>query len=327
MAGRRTISVVTSLYASTAYIFEFYHRTKAVIDRAGLDYEFIFVDDGSPDDSALSVARLRESDKAVHLIRLSRNHGQQRAMLTGLQHTRGDLVYAVDVDLEEKPEDLVRLLESMEANHADAAYGVMITRQGGFARRTLGRTFHRIMSALSSIPIPENQLWSRVMTRRFVEAVCRFDEQHLYLGAIFQLVGFAQVAVPLEKTFKRSSSYSLWKRSVAALDALTSFSVAPLYGLCLLGLVTLASCGLLIAILIVQKLVFGVSIEGWTTLAVLLLAFIGVVMFAQGLLGIYVGKIFAQVKNRPRCIIESSTLASEPGESDALVGRELVARP
>jgi putative glycosyltransferase len=324
-SDRRTVSVVTSLYGSGPYVFEFYHRTKTVIDRAGLAYEFIFVDDGSPDDCAAKVRRLREDDSAVHLLCLSRSHGQQRAMLTGLQHARGDLVYAVDVDLEEKPEDLARLLEVLQTAGADMAYGVMIVREGGFVRRTLGHQFHRLMTVLSSIPIPENQLWSRVMTRRFVDGVCRFNEQHLYLGAIFQLVGFRQVAVPLEKTFKRSSSYDLWKRLVTALDALTSFSVVPLYALCVLGLGTLALCGLLISVLTVQKLVFGISIEGWTTLAVLLLAFMGAVMFAQGIIGVYVGKIFAQVKERPGCIIESSTLA-DVGQKEPAPERKLITR-
>ena len=194
----------------------------------------------------------------------------------------------------------------------------MRTREGGFARRTLGRAFHRAMSALSSVHIPEDQLWSRVMTRRFVRAVGRFNERHLYLGGIFPARWLSSDAIPLEKSFKRSSSYGFWKRSVAALDALTSFSVAPLYGLCLLGLAIVILCGVLAIGIVVQKLVLGVSIEGWTTLAVLLLSFMGIGMFTQGILGIYVGKIFAQVKNRPLCIIESSTL-DEEGERPARI--------
>lgn len=307
----KTISVVTSLYRSAPYVFEFYHRTRRTIERTGFDYEFIFVDDGSPDDAAEHVRRLRESDDAVHLIRLSRNHGQQRAMLTGLQHARGDLVFALDVDLEEKPEDLAVLLDAMQAGNADAAYGVMQARRGGFVKRMLGGAFHRMMTRLSATPIPENQLWSRVMTRRVVNAICRFDEEHLYLGGIFHLVGFRQVAVPLEKLDKHSTTYGFWKRSLAAIDALTSFSIAPLYGLCVFGLLMIVTCALLAAVIVVQKLVFGVTVPGWPTLAVLLLAFMGIVIFAQGLLGIYIGKIFAQVKNRPRRIIASSTLAPD----------------
>jgi putative glycosyltransferase len=304
-----TISVVTSLYRSAPYVFEFYHRTRRTIERTGFGYEFIFVDDGSPDDAAAHVRRLREDDQAVHLIRLSRNYGQQRAMLTGLRHARGDLVFALDVDLEEKPEDLLVLLDAMQGQHADAAYGVMRTRRGGLIKRMLGGAFHRMMTRLSATPIPENQLWSRVMSRRVVNAICRFDEEHLYLGGIFHLVGFTQVAVQLDKLDKHSTTYGFWKRSLAAIDALTSFSVAPLYGLCLFGLLMIVICALLALVIVVQKLVLGVSVPGWPTLAVLLLAFMGIVIFAQGLLGIYVGKIFAQVKNRPRGIIASSTLS------------------
>jgi putative glycosyltransferase len=318
MPGHRpkTISVVTSLYRSAPYVFEFYHRTKRAVERAGYASEFIFVDDGSPDNAAEHVGRLREGDDRVHLIRLSRNHGQQRAMLTGLQHARGDLVFALDVDLEEKPEDLATLLEAMRAQNADAAYGVMQARRGGFVKRLLGGMFHQMMTRIAATPIPENQLWSRVMTRRVVNAVCRFDEEHLYLGGIFHLVGFKQVAVPLEKLDKHSTTYGFWKRSLTALDALVSFSVAPLYALCAFGLLMIVVCALLATVIVVQKLVFGVSVPGWPTLAVLLLAFMGIVIFAQGLLGIYIGKIFAQVKNRPRCIIASSTLSpDEDGRS------------
>ena len=315
-----SISVVTALYNSAPYVFEFYHRTRTTIERLGLDYEFIFVDDGSPDDAADKVECLRQTDARVHLIRLSRNHGQQRAMLAGLHHAHGELVFAIDVDLEERPEDLVPLLDALRRERADAAYGIMERRHGGFARRTLGRLFHRIMTRLASIDIPPDQLWARLMTRRYVREVCRFTEHHLYLGGIFQLVGFPQVAVTLQKGFNQSSSYSAWKRFVAAMDALTSFSVAPLYALCIAGLGVVALCGILAAALIIQKLVFGVSIQGWTTLAVLLLSFMGVGMLTQGILGIYVGKIFAQVKQRPLYVIRSSTVnpaKDQPSERPA----------
>ena len=242
----------------------------------------------------------------MHLIRLSRNHGQQRAMLAGLDHAHGELVFAIDVDLEERPEDLVLLLDALRMERADAAYGIMERRHGGFARRTLGRLFHRIMTRLASVDIPPDQLWARLMTRRYVREVCRFTEYHLYLGGIFQLVGFTQVAVILQKGFNQSSSYSAWKRFVAAMDALTSFSVAPLYALCIAGLGVVALCGILAAEIIIQKLVFGVSIQGWTTLAVLLCRSWAWNADA-GILGIYVGRSSPR-SNNGRSADQSSTV-------------------
>jgi len=180
-----TVSVVTSLYRSAPFIYEFFMRTRAAIESQSLQYEFIFVDDGSPDDSAEKVLELRQTDERVHLIKLSRNHGQQRAIMAGLRLARGDYVFVIDVDLEERPEDFVTLFQTLTEWHLDAAYGVMNRREGTFVRRFLGGIFHRLMTKLSSIPIPKDQLWSRVMTRRYTNAVCSFSEDHLYLGGCF----------------------------------------------------------------------------------------------------------------------------------------------
>jgi putative glycosyltransferase len=310
-----TISIVTSLYRSGPYVYEFYHRTLNAIDQLGLEHEFIFVDDGSPDDSAARIMELRRTDCRVHLLRLSRNCGQQRAIMAGLRAARGDYVFLIDVDLDERPEELVTLYTAMAREAADVAFGVMERRQGGFMRRMSGWLFQTIITRLSSTPIPRDELWARVMTRRYLNAVRQYGEEHVFLGGVFQLAGFRQVAVPVAKSVRDSSSYSFNKRVIVALDAITSFSGAPLFYVCLVGAIVVALCVLLTIHLIVQRVAFGIKVEGGTTVAVLVVSLIGFVIFAQGLVGIYVGKIFEQVKGRPLYIVESSTIDDEAGST------------
>jgi len=125
---------------------------------------------------------------------------------------------------------------------------------------------------------------------------------------LFQLVGFEQRAVELTKSFKRSTSYSFTRRAVAAIDAITSLSVAPLFYLCSIGLSLVVLCVIASVLVVIQRLAFGIAVEGWTTLVIGSTLLGGFIIFAQGVIGIYVGKIYLQVKQRPLYIVESSTL-------------------
>ena len=141
------LSVVTTMYYSRNYLQEFYNRTIEVLKKLNLDYELIFVDDGSPDDSLLVALQLQRSDSKITIIELSRNYGHQRAIMTGLQHTEGEFVYLIDCDLEEAPELLSGFWEALNAETSlDVVYGVQIKRKGNWFERFSGGLFYKIVS-------------------------------------------------------------------------------------------------------------------------------------------------------------------------------------
>ena len=185
------LSVVTTMYYSRNYLQEFYKRTLSVIRELGISYEFIFVDDGSPDDSLLVALQLQSSDQKIKVVELSRNFGHQRAIMTGLLHASGDYVFLIDCDLEESPELLKEFWSKMvNQEKIDVVYGVQQKRKGEWVERISGRLFYKLLSALSPVEYPADTTTARVMTRKYVDSIVRFSEKELDLWGIFALAGF-----------------------------------------------------------------------------------------------------------------------------------------
>ncbi len=178
------------MYHSGKYLQEFYNRTISIINELKLSYEIIFVDDGSPDNSLLLALKLQESDQNIKIIELSRNFGHQRAIMTGLKHTSGDFIFLIDCDLEEKPELLREFWKRMTAENSDVVYGVQIKRKGNWFERLSGRIFYKIMSGLSNVGYPADTLTARVMSRKYIDSILRYEEKELDLWGIFALAGF-----------------------------------------------------------------------------------------------------------------------------------------
>ena len=151
------LSIVTSLYHSAPFLPEFYRRARAAAQTLTTDYEFILVDDGSPDDSFAEAVRLRNADDRVTVLQLARNFGQHKAMMTGLAHATGDLVFLLDCDLEEAPEWLVDFRTEMTATGADVVFGVQEKRKGGWWERISGGLFYWAFGRLTNFPITPNQ--------------------------------------------------------------------------------------------------------------------------------------------------------------------------
>ena len=307
------LSVVTSLYRSAAHLRAFHERMSAAARAVTESYEIVYVNDGSPDDSAAIVRSLAAADPHVVLVDLARNFGQAAAMFAGLAEAGGAYVFAIDGDLEEPPELLsafhARLLA--EAATTDVVYGVMTARKGGWVERAAGTAFYALLSRLSDVKVAPNQLWARLMTRRYVDAVLEFGETQLYAGGVFQLAGYGQTACPVVKTSKGYSAYTLARRAASALDALTSVSIRPLVYVSLAGL-AIACLGILAALyLIFRRLVFTQYLVGWTSLIVSVWLVGGLMIAATGLVGIYVGKTYLEVKRRPRAVVRGVERARE----------------
>jgi putative glycosyltransferase len=299
------LSVVTTLYYSAPYVDEFYKRIKKSISSVTSDYELIFVNDGSPDEAAQKVLDLYRQDDCIVLVDLARNYGHHKAMMTGLRHCQGDMIFLIDIDLEEPPELLELFWKEWQVQPTlDVVYGVQEFRKGGWFERVSGQVYYKILSFLSHIDYPPNSLVARLMTKRYVENATSFPEKELELWGIFSIIGFDQKAIKIKKGHKGSTTYSLYKKVKLALETLISFSNRPLLLISLLGLLITSGSFLGVIFVLIQKIAGDVGIPGWTTIVISIWLVGGLVILCLGIIGLYLSKMFSEIKNRPLTIVK-----------------------
>lgn len=305
MRQNTTLSIVTTMYYSRDYLYEFYHKAVAAVQDLDLNYEIVFVDDGSPDDSLAIALELQESDHNIKVIQLSKNFGHQRAIMTGLQYAEGDFVFLIDCDLEEDPKLLKIFWQRMKAESVDVVYGVQIKRKGGWFERISGHLFYKLLSALSSIDYPADTLTARLMSRNYVNAIKEFEEKELDLWAVFVLAGFQQLSVPVTKGHKGTSTFTLVKKIRRGIEIITSFSHRPLYITFFLGLISFVVAGVMTSLIVYKKYFLHVDVEGWASILASIWLVGGMILLMLGVFGIYLSKMFLEIKNRPLTIVKN----------------------
>ena len=298
------LSIVTCLFYSAPYIEEFYTRISAAAQKITDDYEIIFVNDGSPDNSLEIAISLFEQDKKVKVIDLSKNYQHHKAVMTGLEYTSGSLVFGIDCDLEEEPELLSTFFEEKKKNpDADVIYGVQETRKGGVFERQSGSLFYSLFNMLSSDRITPNLTSASISTRRYVQSLVQHKEREVYLPGISATTGYNKVPITVKKDSRGSSSYTLRRKIALFINAITSFSNKPLIYVFYLGCIISLLSGGAGFYLILRKVFFGDVLVGWSSVMVSLWFLGGLLIFCLGVLGIYLSKIFVEVKQRPYTII------------------------
>jgi putative glycosyltransferase len=299
------LSVVTTLYHSAPYLGEFCRRAAAAAARLTDDYELVLVNDGSPDDALDVAMALRRELGRIRVIDLSRNFGHHPAIMTGLARARGDWVFLIDCDLEEDPELLEKFEQVRQETGADVVYGVQAARAGGPLNRVLGRLYYAVFNLLSTERIPENLLTVRLMSRRYVVALLRHREVEFVLSGLWQRTGFRQVAVAVTKRVKGTTTYNLPRKMAVLVNSVTSFSAKPLYWIFYLGAGLFALSATAATYLVVRRLIFGEMLAGWPSLIVSIWMLGGLMLFCQGVIGIYLSKVFLEAKRRPRTIVRA----------------------
>ncbi|MBV9009926.1 MAG: glycosyltransferase family 2 protein [Verrucomicrobia bacterium] len=298
------LSVVTTLYQSAPYVEEFYRRISSEMAKIMPQSELIFVNDGSTDDSLDRAVALQEHDKKVRVIDLSRNFGHHKAIMTGLQHSTGQLVFLIDVDLEEPPELLGKFYEVLKTSHADVVYGVQSPRHGPWVTRMLARLFYWVFARLSDYSIPPDTLTARLMSRRYVDELIRFREHLSNVIGLWELTGFEQVAVPVRKQpYKGTTTYTFRRRLAVAVYAITAFSSKPLRYIAYLGLIMTLISALYVVWQVIEYFIYGIAPTGWTSLIVSVWLLGGIMLFCLGIIATYLAVIFVEVKNRPYTVI------------------------
>ncbi|WP_434715343.1 glycosyltransferase family 2 protein [Paraburkholderia sp. A3RO-2L] len=316
------LSVVTSLYRSSPYIDAFYRRIVADAEKLTSAFEIVFVNDASPDDSLEVARRVCATDPRVKVIDLARNFGQHRALMCGMRYACGERVFVIDVDLEEEPENLGRFWHVMDEDpEIDVVVGELEKKTLPFGKAFTSDLFYKVFNAFSPVQVSDRDIVSRLMKRSYVGALQEYGETELFLPAVWKDAGFRQKRIVATKVFDGNSSYTFRKKLTMAIDAITSFSSKPLTGIFYLGLLSSGVAALVILYLLAQKLFWGRVFLGWTSLMAALFMIGGVIVFSIGVVGIYISKIFLEVKGRPgslvRAIYQGDRAQVPPASNDS----------
>ncbi len=296
------ISVVTTLYNSAPYVTEFVNRARAELTKLTDDYEILLVDDGSPDDSLRIALTLLPTEPHLRIVELSRNFGHHKAIMTGLEHATGDLIFLIDVDLEEPPELLGEFFQTLQSEKQDVVFGFQKTRKGALLERLGGHLAWRFLNLFLPVKIPYHHSTIRLMTRDYVNALVQHKEHKTAIGGLWVMTGFKQQGVEFRKGSRGQTSYSVSRRLVALLDSITSFSELPLFIIFYTGCVVILGSMIMGVLLIVRRL-NGYLLEGWASTIVLITFFGGLTVFSIGVVGLYVSRIFIETKGRPYTLI------------------------
>ncbi len=299
------LSIVTTLYRSAPYVAEFYERAAAAAGEITTDYEIVFVNDGSPDDSLERARRLIARDERIRVVDLSRNFGHHRALMTGLAQSRGELVFLIDSDLEEEPELLGSFYEALMAGDVDVVFGVQGTRKGGVGERIGGRIFYAVFNLLANVELPRNALVARLMTRRYVDNLVAHRERELLIGGLWQVTGFAQLPIEVRKHAKPETTYTLRQKLRLLVRGVTAFSNRPLLFIAGVGVAILALSAVWIAYLLGVLIFVGRPPAGFTSILVSLWFLGGLTIFSIGVVAIYISVIFTETKARPYSIVRA----------------------
>jgi dolichol-phosphate mannosyltransferase len=301
------LSIVVPCFNEEACLGALHERlTAAARKTAGDDYELVLVNDGSRDGSWAIMRQLAANDPRVVAINLSRNHGHQLALTAGLDLCSGNHVLIIDADLQDPPELLPAMMETIRSQGADVVYGVRRSRRGETAfKRATAHGFYRLLSRATEVEIPLDTGDFRLMSRRALDALLAMPEQARFIRGMVAWIGFKQVPLPYdrEERFAGATKYPLKKMMRFAFDALTGFSSAPLKLASHAGL-ALSIGSVLLVLYIAYAWLAGQSIQGWTSLMLVVVVLGAVQMFVLALMGEYIGRLYNEAKRRPLYIVQ-----------------------
>lgn len=301
------LSIILPAYNEEENIEVIYERIKNVLTGSEYKYEIIFVDDGSTDNTERNILNLIQTDKAVKLISFSRNFGHQSALIAGYSNCNGDAAITLDCDLEHPPELIKDLIKKWESGY-DIVNAIRIdANKNASFKKYSSRYFYRLFSVFTDVKLEEGSADFRLIDKKIIDNIKNLGERELFLRGIFGWLGFKTTNVQYlpNKRFSGTTKYSMRKMVSFALTGITSFSVVPLRMAALTGFLVAALTLIYMAYALASALLIGNVLDGWTSLILAVLFLGGVQLIAIGVLGEYIGKIFIEIKGRPRYVIKS----------------------
>ncbi len=311
-----TLSVVTPMFNEREAVDHFVARLRPVMEGLGVTYEVIAVDDGSKDATVARLLQLRAEWPELRIVSLRRNVGHQTALAAGLRSARGEYVVSIDADLQDPPEVIGEMLAAAREQNVDVVYGVRSDRSTdtSFKRNTAG-VYYWMMRRLVGPWVSDNAGDFRLMSRAVVDVLNALPEQRPVYRLVVPSLGFSSAEVPYVRAERVAgeTKYPLSKMIKLTLDSVTSFSAAPLKIALWLGLFSFLLC---LALIVTGLVAWGVggTVPGWTSLYIAVLLLGGVQLICLGLLGEYIGRIYAATQNRPQYLVAFDTDKRAPGQ-------------
>jgi len=300
------LSVVIPVYNEEVCIPELHRRLTESLQRdfQGFEYELIFVDDGSRDGSMKLLLDLKARDTRVKVIEFSRNFGHHIAITAGLDYASGDYVVMMDGDLQDKPEEVIKLYQKLYEGF-DVVYGERIDKKFSLMKRLNSAVFNWAIRRLIDEPIVINSTIFRIMTKQVVQSMKLLRERNRYVVGVVGWVGFKHAGQPVDhgERFAGETKYHLRQQLTLALNAACSYSTHTLTLITRIGFGFVIASVLLVASILLRKILYNTPVMGWTSLVFMILAVGGMQIIMLGMIGEYVGRNFIEGKNRPLYII------------------------
>ena len=302
-----SISILIPVFNDQEVLPELFQRLKALLNQYYPDHEILFVDDGSADNSWQIIEDLHQQDSQVKGLKLIHNFGQQNAIAAGLDNVNGDIVVIMDSDLQDRPEDIPKLIDALLANDASMAIAQWKSRQDGFLKQFVSRLFFAVSKKITNIRHEPNLGVFRAIRREVVEELKKYTEKTATTLSLLYWIGVDYVAVPLERDarFAGKSGYNLKKMLKLTADRIFSFSMFPIRAAILAGTL-ISALSFLTGIVLIIRRMMGMVAPGWTSMIVLTLFLFGLNFLFLGVVGEYLGRIFQETKQRPKYIIKKS---------------------
>ena len=311
----KTISVIVPCFNEQEVLPIFYKEiTKVAADMAGYDFEFIFVDDGSKDETLNECKKLAESDDRVKYISFSRNFGKEAAMYAGLEKSTGDMVAIMDVDLQDPPALLPQMVYAIETEGYDSVATRRVTRKGEpVIRSFFARMFYKIINKISKTEIVDGARDYRLMSRQFVNSLLELSERNRFSKGLFGWVGYKTKWLEYENVERAAgqTKWSFWKLFLYSIEGIMAFSTAPLAISAVVGFIMCAVAAVAIIFIVFRTLMFGDPVSGWPSMVCIILFIGGIQLFCLGIVGEYLAKTYTEIKNRPIYICRETNTDKE----------------
>ena len=306
----KKISVVVSCYNEEEAIPLFYKEINKIINKMkNVNFEIIFVDDGSKDKTLDVCKDLHKKDKKVKYISFSRNFGKEAAMLAGLEYASGDYVTLMDADLQDPPALLPEMYKILEESNYDCVGTRRVTRKGEPPIRSFfARCFYKLINKMSKVEMVDGARDYRFMTRQMVDSIINMKEYNRYSKGLFSFVGYKTKWLEYENIERVAgeTKWSFWKLFKYALEGIVAFTTAPLAIASIIGIILFLLSLIAIIFIIIKTLIFGDPVGGWPSLACILLCVSGIQLLCMGIIGQYLAKTYLETKRRPIYIIKET---------------------
>lgn len=311
------ISVVTPVYGCCDCLVELHRRLVAVLEPLVESFEIVMVNDASPDGSWAKIVELSKLDSRVKGVNLSRNFGQHYAISAGLDHTFGRYAVVMDCDLQDQPEEITKLYAKIQEGH-DIVFGRRVDRQDGFFKKLSSKMFWFVYSYLTDTKLNSSTANFSIITRQVVQNLCRFKERNRSYPLFLDWLGFDVDYVDVEHSarYAGETSYSLRKLIHFAVESITSQSNKPLVLSIQFGFSMSFLSFIYAFYLFMRYMLYGVPVSGWTSLMVSIYFLAGLGFSNIGMIGLYLGKVFDETKNRPLYVVKERL--NLPEETDSM---------